>query len=139
MSETNDCLFCTIVEGDVAAETLIETDTVTSFLDINPVNPGHALVLPRRHAETLPELRQNELHSVIFTVQRISRAVVQATEADGFNVLQNNNPVAGQEIPHVHFHVIPRFEDDGFQLGWRQGSYQDGEIEVIRDNIMQHL
>ncbi|MFW6456733.1 MAG: HIT family protein [Planctomycetota bacterium] len=139
MERNDDCIFCKIADGEIPATRLLETERVISFLDINPVNQGHALVVPKRHVEDLLGLRQKELHAAIFAVQRVSRAVVRVTEADGFNVLQNNGEVSGQEIPHVHFHVIPRFEDDGFDLGWRQGSYADGEIEVLRDRILQHL
>lgn len=139
MSAAEDCIFCRIVAGEVPCTKIIETNRVLSFLDISPVNRGHALVVPKRHAGTLLELNQEELHGSIFIVQRVARAVVRATDADGFNVLQNNNEVAGQEVPHVHFHVIPRFEGDGFDLGWRQGSYEEGQMERLQGEIRQHL
>jgi histidine triad (HIT) family protein len=139
MPEEKDCIFCRIVAGDVPCTEIIETTRVLSFLDISPINKGHALVVPKRHAQTLLELNQEELHGSIFMVQRVARSVVRATDADGFNVLQNNSEVAGQEVPHVHFHVIPRFEGDGFDFGWRQGSYEEGEMERLQDAVRQHL
>jgi histidine triad (HIT) family protein len=139
MSAAEDCIFCRIVAGEVPCTKVIETNRVLSFLDISPVNKGHALVVPKRHAGTLLELNQEELHGSIFIVQRVARAVMRATDADGFNVLQNNNEVASQEVPHVHFHVIPRFEGDGFDLGWRQGSYEEGEMERLQREMRQHL
>lgn len=139
MEEARKCIFCSIADGEIPAAKLLETDRIVCFLDINPVNEGHALVVPKRHVESLLDLRQGEMHAAIFAVQRVGRAAVRATDADGFNVLQNNGEVAGQEIPHVHFHVIPRFENDGFSFGWRQGGYEDGAIEVLRTKIQQHL
>lgn len=139
MSETDDCIFCQIIEGEIPSTKLIETGEVLSFLDISPVNPGHALVVPKRHAENLLELRQKELHAAIFTVQRVARGAVRATDAEGFNVLQNNGKVAGQEVDHVHFHVIPRFEGDGFDLGWRHGSYEEGEMQELQEKMKQHF
>lgn len=139
MGSDEDCIFCKIVDGEIPAAKLLETDRILSFLDVNPVNEGHALVVPKRHAENLLDLRQKEMHAAIFAVQRVSRAVVRVTDADGFNVLQNNGKVSGQEIPHAHFHVIPRFEGDGFNLGWRQGSYEEGAMEQLREDIKRHL
>ncbi|MFP4026389.1 MAG: HIT family protein [Candidatus Brocadiia bacterium] len=139
MNAETECVFCQIIAGDIPAATLIETEKVLSFLDIAPVNPGHALVIPKRHVETLLDLTQDELHKLVFMVQRIARATTTATDADGFNVLQNNHECAGQEIPHLHFHVIPRFFDDDFKFGWRQQSYEEGEIESLQQDVKKLL
>jgi len=134
-----ECIFCRIAAGEIPAATLIETDRVISFLDIAPVNPGHCLVVPRRHVRTLLEMTQEELHVCIFMVQRVARAAVRATGSEGFNVLQNNHACAGQVVPHAHFHVIPRSCTDGFDLGWRQGDYGEGEMEKLRSRILALL
>jgi len=139
VSASEDCIFCSIVAGNVPAAKLIETDKVISFLDIAPVNRGHCLVVPKRHSESLVNLTQEELHTCIFTVQRIARAAVTATTAEGVNVLQNNGKCAGQVISHVHFHVIPRWSNDGFRFGWRQGSYNEGEIDKLQEEIQALL
>jgi len=134
-----ECIFCQIVAGQVPAARLIETDKVVSFLDIAPVNPGHCLVVPKRHVETLLEMTQQELHVCMFTVQRVARAATRAAGAVGFNVLQNNGRCAGQIVPHVHFHVIPRSPDDGFQFGWRQGSYTKDELREFERKVRELL
>lgn len=134
-----DCPFCKIIAGDLSAARLVETDKVLSFMDINPVNPGHALVIPKRHVECLLDLTQEELHAISFLVRRVAGAVVDATDADGFNVLQNNGECAGQVVPHVHFHVIPRNEDDEFTFGWRQTSYEEGRLEELTESIRENL
>ncbi len=134
-----DCIFCKIIAGEVPAAKVIDTKNVISFLDINPVNPGHCLVVPKRHVETLIDLDQNELHNCIFTAQRVARAVMEATDSPGLNLLQNNHRCAHQEVKHVHFHVIPRKPDDGFSLGWRQQEYGEGEMEDLQQKIESRL
>jgi len=130
-----DCVFCRIVAGEIPAAKLIETETVVSFLDIAPVNPGHCLVVPKRHAATLLDLNDEELTDCVLAARRLARAVMEVTGSPGLNLLQNNDRCAGQVVPHVHFHVIPRSPDDGFNFGWRQRRYDEGELEGMRNAI----
>jgi len=130
-----DCIFCKIIAGEIPSAMLIETERVVSFLDVGPVNPGHALVVPTRHVESFLDLSQDELHTAAFMAQRVARAVAQATGSPGFNVLLNKDECAGQLVPHVHFHVIPRRPDDGYAMGWRQLPYAEGEAERMADAI----
>ena len=134
-----DCVFCKIIAGEIPAATLIETDKGISFLDINPVNPGHALVMPKRHVASLLDLTQDELHVTSFLAKRVATAVCEATGSPAFNILENNGRAAGQLVDHVHFHVIPRSPDDGFDLGWRQLSYEEGRLQALRDDIRKRL
>lgn len=134
-----ECIFCQIIAGDIPAAKLIETDKVISFLDINPVNPGHALVVPKRHVSSFLDLDQKELHVLIFIAKRVAAAVTEATGSPAFNILQNNGAVAGQIIDHAHMHVIPRSPDDGFSFGWRQLSYKEGELEALQQAIRDKL
>jgi histidine triad (HIT) family protein len=133
------CVFCKIVSGEIGAAKLVETDKALSFLDINPVNPGHSVVIPKRHTSSLLELRQDELHTMIFVAKRVATAACGATGSPAFNILQNDGEAAGQEIDHVHLHVIPRSPDDGFSLGWRQLSYEEGELEALQEEIRKGL
>ena len=132
-----DCVFCKIIAGQIPASRVIETDDVISFLDIAPVNPGHCLVAPKRHVQTLLDLDEKELCSCIITAQKLAKAVMQATKSPGLNLLQNNDRCAGQVVPHAHFHIIPRSPDDGFRFGWRQLSYAPGELEKMRRAILR--
>lgn len=134
-----ECIFCKIIAGEIPAAKLIETDKVISFLDINPVNPGHALVVPRRHVESFLDLQQDELHVCIFVAKRVAAAVTEATGSPAFNILQNTGDAAGQVIGHVHMHVIPRAPGDGFDLGWRQLEYEEGELEELQQKISRLL
>jgi histidine triad (HIT) family protein len=134
-----DCIFCRIIAGRIPAAMLLETDKVVSFLDISPVNPGHALIVPRRHATSLLDLEQDELHVAIFVAQRIAAAVTEQTGSACFNLLQNNGRCAGQVVDHVHFHIIPRSADDGFSFGWRQLRYKEGELKALQEAIRARL
>jgi histidine triad (HIT) family protein len=134
-----DCIFCKIIAGEIPAAKVIETDKVVSFLDIGPVNPGHALVVPRRHVASFLDLQQDELHVMIFIAKRVAAAVTEATGSPAFNILQNDGEAAGQIIRHAHLHVIPRRPDDGFDLGWRQLTYQEGELGALQKAIQARL
>lgn len=134
-----ECVFCDIIAGNIPAAKLIETDKVLSFLDISPVNPGHALVVPKRHVASLLDLTQDELHVAIFIAKRVAGAVLEATGSPAFNILQNDGTAAGQIIDHVHLHVIPRSPDDGFSFGWRQLNYEEGVLQSLQRAIQQNL
>ncbi len=135
----DDCVFCKIIAGEIPAAVLVETDRVISFLDVNPVNPGHALVVPRRHVSSFLDLQQNELHVMIFVARRVAAAVIEATGSPAFNILQNDGGPAGQIVDHCHMHVIPRRADDGFSLGWRQLSYKKGQLLALQEAIQRRL
>jgi len=133
------CIFCRIVSGDIPAALLVQTERVISFLDIRPVNPGHALVVPRAHVPSLLELEAEDARAAAGVIQRVAAAVCAAVGTTAFSVLQNNGAVAGQVIGHVHWHVIPRKPDDGFALGWRQLTYGEGELAALQDAIRERL
>lgn len=134
-----DCIFCKIVADKLPSRRLIETENVLSFLDIYPSNKGHSLVIPKKHYETLLEMPEKELKDVVAVTQKLSKIIIKAVDAKGFNILQSNNSVAGQIVPHVHFHVIPRFENDGMKLGHRQGPHVETDLEKVHKEIKKHL
>jgi len=123
-----DCLFCKLIAGELPSYKVYEDENVFAFLDINPVNPGHTLVIPKKHFSTMEDITVEELAEVMKVVKTVGRAIKQGLELDGYNVNINNGEVAGQIVPHLHFHVIPRKEGDGLDL-WPQGKYGDGEAE----------
>ncbi|USZ67004.1 HIT family protein [Halorussus salilacus] len=109
----DDCIFCQIVEGDIPSRTVFEDDTAKAFLDANPLAPGHTLVVPKEHYETLSEVPEETAAHLFGVLHRLNTAVQNAVDAPAANVAFNDGPAAGQEVPHVHGHIIPRFEDDG--------------------------
>ncbi len=106
-----------IIEGQIPCHKVYEDELVFAFLDINPFSNGHTLVVPKEPARTLDELSEESAEALGRVLPRISKAVLEATGADEFNVLQNNGPNAFQSVFHVHFHIIPKFED-GSGLSW---------------------
>lgn len=108
-----DCPFCGIVAGEIPGRIVAENDDVTAFLDANPLAPGHTLVVPNDHHERLGELPETLASDVFAALHRLTPAIESAVDADGTNVAFNNGPTAGQEVPHVHGHIIPRFDGDG--------------------------
>ncbi|MFH0808942.1 MAG: HIT family protein [Pseudomonadota bacterium] len=109
------CIFCDIVRGNAAAERIYEDQDILAFLDINPVNPGHALVIPRDHHETYLDLPDALLAPLGMALRRVAAAVLRTTGAGGLNLVMNNYRAAGQLVPHVHWHVVPRHPDDGLR------------------------
>jgi histidine triad (HIT) family protein len=108
-----DCIFCRIVAGEAPAATVAETDRTVAFLDANPLARGHTLVIPKSHAERLSALDQATARTLMDELRRLAPAVERAVDADATTIGFNNGRAAGQEVPHVHGHVIPRSRGDG--------------------------
>lgn len=124
MSET---IFTKILRNEIPCHRVYEDDQVLAFLDINPVAKGHTLVIPREPAETLDKLSEDAAAAIGRALPRIARAVMAATGAQHFNILQNNGAPAHQAVFHVHFHIIPKYDDGtGLGIGWRAGTLEDG-------------
>ncbi|MBX0295989.1 HIT family protein [Haloarcula nitratireducens] len=109
----SDCVFCQIVAGDIPSRTVYEDDDVLAFLDANPLSQGHTLVIPKAHHETLEDLPADVGSDVFAALHELTPAVEAAVDADGSTVAFNNGEEAGQEVPHVHGHIVPRFAEDG--------------------------
>jgi histidine triad (HIT) family protein len=120
-----NCIFCKIIEGAIPAATIFEDDKVIAFLDIAPFEKGHLLVLPKQHLELLTEVPADLLAHTMSIVQKLAQHLMKTLPCDGFNVLQNNGACASQTIPHVHVHIIPRF--NGTPLNWISRSYASHE------------
>ena len=108
-----ECLFCKIAAGEIPSEEVYSDGDFLAFLDINPRNPGHTLVIPRKHYQTVIEMPDKETGELFKIVKKIAIAVKKGTNADGISIAQSNERAAGQVIPHAHVHVIPRFNTEG--------------------------
>jgi len=133
-----DCIFCKIVKKKIPSSAVYENKKVLAFLDIYPVNKGHVLIIPKKHYETLTDIPDELLADVMKATKKVAKAVMKAMKTDGFNVGMNNYKTAGQLVPHAHFHIIPRFKEDGLKL-WPQGSYQEGEMKPIAESIKKNI
>lgn len=121
-----DCIFCKIIAGQIPAAKIYDRGGVYAFLDIAPVNKGHALVVPKSHHETLFDLPEDLGREILVALKVVGQAVMAATGASGLNVGMNNFESAGQLVHHAHFHLIPRHAGDGLTL-WTQHAYESVE------------
>lgn len=128
---STECIFCKIVAGQMPASRVYEDGDAVAFMDIGPVRKGHTLVIPKGHYDQLMNTPLPVLQKLIAVVQKIARAQIAGLSAVAINVTQANGPVAGQVVPHIHFHVIPRYEGDPVNKNWQPGKY-DGPEEMNR-------
>lgn len=125
-------VFDKILSGELPSYKVYEDEHVYSFLDVNPISEGHTLVIPRERKVFLHELSDESSAAIGRVLPRIARAVMAATGADHYNVLQNNGASAHQAVLHVHFHVIPRIGEHGLGIGWKQSALDpDDALQLV--------
>lgn len=134
-----DCLFCKITRGEIPSAKVYEDGHSFAFLDINPVNPGHTLLVPKKHFANLYETPDETLKEISPTIKKLAVAVKKAVSADGINIGMNNDSAAGQLIFHAHFHIIPRHSEDGHKHWRSKRVYKDGEIGQTAEKIKANL
>lgn len=128
------CVFCQIISQEIPCYEVYEDAKTLAFLDIKPSSPGHTLVVPKNHFRNLEEISEEDLTFLIMTVKKVGQILKDRLGVPGYNVVVNNGPVAGQIVDHLHFHVIPRQENDN--LAFPSGRpYEPGEVEVIVDKL----
>ena len=139
MPEPPDCLFCRIIAGEIEAQIVFEDEIALAFLDHRPLFPGHTLLLPREHHETLADLPDELVEPYFLDLRLLSVAVRDAMGAQGSFVAANN--VVSQSVPHLHFHVVPRVRKDGLRgFFWPRRKYEGDEhaaetAAAIRDAV----
>ena len=137
-SSTDRCIFCEIVAGRLPAYKLYEDDLFIVILDRFPVNPGHALIIPKFHAEDIFGLCEKEAPRIMPLAQKIAGKIKEVLNPAGFNILQNNGKAAGQEVFHYHMHIIPRYAEDGVKIHPKSKSVTEAELEEIAAKLIQH-
>lgn len=139
LPDGKDCLFCRIVSGDEAAHIVLEDDICVAFLDVRPLFPGHTLLVPREHHETLADLPPELIEPFFARAQRLSLAVRDAMGAQGSFVAMNN--VVSQSVPHLHCHVVPRVKKDGLRgFFWPRTKYKtDSQATGVASSIRDAL
>lgn len=136
----NDCIFCKIIAGEIPATIVYEDDEVLVFMDIGPIIKGHALVVPKKHYDPVTQTPDDVLARLHAVAKRIAQAQMNGLGADGVNIMQNNGAAAGQEVPHIHVHVIPRFEGDGHHWNWNAKKYTNfEEMAELAKKMRSHL
>lgn len=133
-----DCVFCKIIKGDIPCQKIYEDDKVLAFLDITPVGKGHTLVVPKKHSLDLTEAHDEDLAAAISACRKITKACITGLKAEGVNMHVNTKPVAGQAVMHTHFHIIPRWKDDGLKH-WPRANIPDGEMKKVQEALKNSL
>lgn len=131
-----DCLFCKIVAGEVPVTKVYEDAHTLAMLDINPVNPGHVLVMPKDHYSNFSESTPEVIRDVMRTVKLLAPVICNSTGADGYNVSVNNGSAAGQVVMHLHVHIIPRFSSDHLHH-WPGKPYSSDEERERMGNLIK--
>ena len=139
MNMSAETIFSKIIRKEIPSTPVYEDEDVYAFLDATPVNPGHTLVVPKKACSGLLDCDPEIVAKLALAVQRVARAVKAGTGADGINIHQNDGPAAGQKVFHLHFHVIPRFADDGRPM-WHGQAYPNQEAaESVAASIRKHV
>lgn len=133
------CIFCKIVAGELPCFKLLEDEATIAFMDINPVNPGHALAVAKGHWPTVDVIPPDILAAVAKTAQRVAKAAMRELKPSGVNLLQSNGEGAGQSVPHLHVHILPRYPGDKVRLNWAYAPGDKAEIEAICNKLKAAL
>jgi len=134
-----ECVFCKIVAGEMPSHKIYEDDKVVAFLDINPVNPGHTLIAPKVHYDNVLDTPDDILQHMIVVIKKITPAILKGVGSESCNIEINNGAIAGQIIMHNHWHIMPRFKDDGHRLLFEGEPYKEGEAEKIAGKIKENI
>ncbi len=128
-------IFSKILRGEIPCHRVYEDEAVLAFLDVNPLAPGHTLVIPKEAVATLDLLSDDSAAAIGRVLPRLARAVMAATGATDYNILQNNGASAHQAVFHVHFHIIPKFEGKGLGIVWQPLAVEPSQLTAIRERI----
>jgi histidine triad (HIT) family protein len=139
MTADPNCIFCKIAAGTIPSTKLYEDGETLAFMDINPANDGHCLVIPKAHFPTIFALAPDAFAAAGRTVIKVAKAAQAALTPDGINLLQANGPGAGQSVFHFHIHVLPRRHDDGLAINWTPKPGDRARIAETAEKIRKHL
>ena len=133
----DNCIFCKIANGEIPSKTLYEDEDFRVILDLGPATRGHALILPKEHADNLYELPEDTAAKTFVLAKKMATKMSEKLQCDGLNIVQNNGEAAGQTVKHFHMHLIPRYENDGQHILWNPGESTPEELEEIRKTITE--
>ncbi len=133
-----NCLFCDIISGKINAHFIYEDDNHIALMDKYPIQKGHTLVMPRDHHEKITDMNQEKVATLFSKIPFIARAILDVTQADGFNIGQNNGKAANQIIPHVHVHIVPRYSTTG-SMWTKRMIPKDEDLENLATKIRQSI
>ena len=135
----SDCVFCKIRDGQIPATRIYDDERTMVIMDINPINSGHCLVVPKAHAATVWDAEPADLQAAITTAKKVAMSIRDTLKPDGLNMLQANGPAAFQSVPHYHLHLIPRWENDGKGFDWTLVPGDRAHIQSVGERLLQAL
>jgi histidine triad (HIT) family protein len=138
-SELEDCIFCKIVGGEIPSYRVYENDNAIAFLDIAPITRGHTLVVSKTHVKGFSELQSSELPGLSSAIQKVARAIEDSLDPEGLNIFVNQGEVAGQIIPHLHIHVVPRTTGDGLEFITPRVDMSEEDFKDLSKRIIKEL
>lgn len=130
-----DCIFCKIVAAEIPASIVYEDEDVLAFLDIRPFNHGHVLVVSKEHVRNLLDAHEDVLQKLITASQKIARGITTAFGADGITLKMNSERAGGQDVFHIHIHIVPRYENDGLFPPTQHKTYEGNEMNEVATKI----
>ena len=130
-----NCIFCKIAAGEIPSATLYEDDDFRVILDISPASKGHALIIPKEHFRNLYDLDDELAAKVLVLARKMTVRLKEILGCDGYNIVQNNEEVAGQTVFHFHMHMIPRYRGDKVGIGWHMGELKEKDKEEILNGL----
>ena len=133
----DDCIFCKLANGVIPTNSIYEDEVFNVILDLAPATKGHALILPKEHADNLYELPEETAAKAMVLAKKLATHMTQKLECDGFNIVQNNGTVAGQTVFHFHMHLIPRYKEDGQTIAWKPQEMSGEELKKIKDLLAE--
>ena len=135
----NDCIFCNVINGEIPCFKLYEDEHTLAFMDINPAHDGHALIVPKVHADDLLSIEPDSLAAVAMTARKVARAVDGTVKPEGINLLQCNGEAAGQSVFHFHMHVLPRAAGDELKMNWGLTPGDMSAIGALAERIRSNM
>lgn len=132
----DNCIFCKLANGVFPTNSIYEDDEFNVILDLSPATKGHALILPKEHYKNLYEIPDETAAKAMKLAKEMAVKMTEKLQADGFNLVQNNNEVAGQTVFHFHMHLIPRYNDDGQTINWIPGKPSEEELSAVKNLIV---
>lgn len=139
MSAKEDCIFCKIIAGEIPSFKLYEDDVTFAFMDINPANDGHALVIPKEHSKDVHAVSDEAIASTVVTAKKIAGAVEKSVAPGGINLVQCNGAAAGQSVFHFHMHILPRRDGDDLKMNWGLKPGDMDAIGKLAEEIKSHI
>ena len=133
----DNCIFCKLANGVFPTNSIYEDEVFNVILDLSPATKGHALILPKKHADNLYELPDETAAKVLVLAKKLAKNMKEKLGCDGLNVVQNNGEVAGQTVLHYHLHLIPRYSDDAQKINWKPQEVPAEELAAVKELLAE--